>query len=37
MMASIAAGMPIWPTALLVEQAPLRFASSEFQLTSYGR
>ncbi len=37
LMASVSAGMPIWPTALLVEQAPLRFASSEFQLTSYGR
>jgi hypothetical protein len=36
-MASVSAGMPIWPTALLVDQAPLHFATSEFQLTSYGR
>jgi hypothetical protein len=36
-MASVSAGMPLWPTALLVDQAPFQFASSEFQLTSYGQ
>lgn len=37
LMASVSTGMPLWPTALLVDQAPLNFATSEFQLTSYGR
>ena len=36
-MASVSAGMPIWPTALLVDEAPLQFATSEFQLASFGR
>jgi hypothetical protein len=36
-MASVSAGMPIWPSTLLVDQAPLHFASSEFQFTSYGQ
>lgn len=36
-MASVSAGMPLWSSALLVEQAPLDFATSEFELTSYGR
>ena len=36
-MASVAAGMPIWPAALLVDEAPLQFATSEFQLASFGR
>jgi anti-sigma factor RsiW len=36
-MASVSAGMPLWSSALLVEQAPMDFATSEFQLTSYGR
>ena len=36
-MASVSAGMPLWPSALLVEQAPLHFAAAEFQLTSYGQ
>jgi anti-sigma factor RsiW len=36
-MASVSAGMPLWPSALLLEQAPLHFATSEFQLTSYGQ
>jgi hypothetical protein len=37
LLASVSTGMPLWPSALLVEQAPLHFATSEFQLTSYGR
>ena len=37
LVASVSAGMPVWPVALLAEQAPMHFANSEFQLTSFNR
>jgi hypothetical protein len=37
LMASVSTGMPVWPVALLAEQAPMHFANSEFQLTSFNR
>lgn len=37
LVASVSAGMPVWPVALLAEQAPVHFANSEFQLTSFNR
>jgi hypothetical protein len=37
LVASVSTGMPVWPVALLAEQAPVHFANSEFQLTSFNR
>jgi hypothetical protein len=37
LVASVSTGMPVWPVALLAEQAPMHFANSEFQLTSFNR
>ena len=37
LVASVSAGMPVWPVALLAEQAPMHFANAEFQLTSFNR
>lgn len=37
LVASMSTGMPVWPVALLAEQAPMHFANSEFQLTSFNR
>jgi hypothetical protein len=34
---SVSSGMPLWPAALIAEQAPVDFANSEFQLTSWSR
>lgn len=34
---SVAAGLSIWPAALFAEQAPVRFAQSKLELTSYTR
>lgn len=33
-MASVSMGMPVWPAAIMAEQAPVHFARSEFRLTS---
>ncbi|MFL5578305.1 MAG: zf-HC2 domain-containing protein [Gemmatimonadaceae bacterium] len=35
--ASLSASMPIWPAALVAEQAPVHFANTEFRLTSLQR
>ena len=35
--ASVSAGLSIWPAALFAEQAPVRFAHSKLELTSYTR
>jgi hypothetical protein len=35
--ASASAGMPIWPTALLIEDAPTQFMQAQFQLASWSR
>ena len=37
LVASVTTGMPVWPAAIMAEQAPMHFASSEFRLTSLGR
>ena len=37
LVASVSTGLPVWPVALLAEQAPVHFANSEFQLTSFNR
>ncbi|MGI9077645.1 MAG: anti-sigma factor family protein [Gemmatimonadaceae bacterium] len=37
LVASVSTGMPVWPVALLAEQAPVHFANAEFQLTSFNR
>ena len=37
LVASVSTGMPVWPVALLAEQAPVHFANAEFQLTSFTR
>jgi len=34
---SVSSGMPLWPTALFAEQAPVHFVNSEFQLASWTR
>jgi len=34
---SVSAGLSIWPAALFAEQAPVRFAHSKLELTSYTR
>src|SRR3954471_14388521 len=35
--ASVSAGLSIWPAALFSEQAPVRFAHSQLELTNYTR
>ncbi|HXQ77951.1 MAG TPA: hypothetical protein VN797_07080, partial [Gemmatimonadaceae bacterium] len=35
--ASVSAGLSIWPVALFAEQAPVRFAHSQLELTNYTR
>ena len=35
--ASVSAGLTIWPVALFAEQAPVRFAHSKLELTNYTR
>jgi hypothetical protein len=35
--ASVTAGLTIWPAALFAEQAPVRFAHSRLELTNYTR
>jgi hypothetical protein len=35
--ASVTAGLTIWPAALFAEQAPVRFAHSKLELTNYTR
>ena len=35
--ASVSAGLSIWPAALFAEQAPVRFAHSKLELTNYSR
>jgi hypothetical protein len=37
LVASVSTGMPVWPVALLAEQAPVHFANAEFQLSSFNR
>jgi len=37
LLASVSMGMPIWPTAVMADEASLNFATSEFQLASFGR
>ena len=34
---SVSSGMPLWPAALIAEQAPVHFVNSEFQLASWSR
>jgi anti-sigma factor RsiW len=34
---SVSAGLSIWPAALFAEQAPVRFAHSQLELTNYTR
>ena len=34
---SVSSGMPLWPAALIAEQAPVEFANSQFQLASWSR
>jgi hypothetical protein len=35
--ASVSAGLTIWPSALFAEQAPVRFANSSFEFADYPR
>lgn len=35
--ASAAAGLPVWPAAMMAEQAPVRFASTELPFAGWGR
>jgi anti-sigma-K factor RskA len=37
LLASVPSGIVVWPAVLMAEQAPMHFAGSEFQLTSWGR
>ena len=37
MLASVSTGIPIWPAALMVEQAQIQFVNSAFQLTNLTR
>ena len=37
LLASVPSGVTVWPAVLMAEQAPMHFAGSEFQLTSWGR
>ena len=34
---SVSSGMAVWPAALIAEQAPIHFASSQFRLASWSR
>ena len=34
---SVSASLPVWPLALLADEAPMHFVNSEFQLTSWTR
>lgn len=36
-MASVSTGMPMWPAMLMLDQAPVQFANSQFQLAAWGR
>lgn len=35
LVASVTSGMPVWPAALLADQAPVHFARTEFRLASW--
>ncbi|HEX6535776.1 MAG TPA: zf-HC2 domain-containing protein [Gemmatimonadaceae bacterium] len=35
--ASASAGLPVWPAAMMADQAPLHFANAEMQLASWSR
>ena len=35
LVASVTSGMPVWPAALLADQAPMHFARTEFRLASW--
>lgn len=35
LVASMTSGMPVWPAALLADQAPMHFARTEFRLASW--
>ena len=35
--ASVSAGLPVWPTAMLVEEAPRHFMRTQFRQASYSR
>lgn len=37
LVASMSAGMPVWPMVLFAEQAPMRFAQVQFTPASWGR
>lgn len=37
MLASVSTGIPIWPAALMAEQAPIHFANAAFRLTNLTR
>jgi anti-sigma factor RsiW len=37
LVASVSSGMPLWPTALVAEQAPVHFINSQFQLAGWAR
>jgi len=37
MLASVSTGIPIWPAALMAEQAQIQFANSAFRLTNFTR
>ena len=37
LVASVSAGMPVWPMVLFAEQAPMRFAQVQFTQASLGR
>lgn len=37
LLASVPSGVTLWPAVLMAEQAPMHFAGTEFQLTSWGR
>jgi predicted anti-sigma-YlaC factor YlaD len=36
-MASASAGLPVWPAAMMAEQAPVHFVDAELELASLGR
>lgn len=35
--ASASAGLPLWPAAMMAEQAPVHFADAELELVSWGK
>jgi len=37
LVASVSAGMPVWPMVYFAEQAPVRFAQVQFTQASWGR